>query len=129
MPDSEQDQERIKRFKMGEVIKAKISRPRNYNHHKKLFGLVRLIAENSEVYDNDRKALTALKLASGHCSYLADPTTGEIVPQPDSISYESMDQTDFEKWYEDAVNGALKYIVPTMTRMAIDQAVNEVVRF
>lgn len=129
VPDAEIDQERVKRFKMGEVVKAKISRPRNYAHHKKAWALARFIAENSDVYDNDVKAMTALKLASGHCTYIPDPTTGELIANPDSISYESMDEDAFSDWYTNAVNGALKYIVPYMNKMAIEQAVAEVARF
>lgn len=129
VPDTEADQERVKRLKMGDVVKAKISRPRNYAHHKKAWALARFIAENSDVYDNDTKAMTALKLASGHCQYVVDPTTGEMIANPDSISYESLDQTDFETWYTDAVNGCLKYILQHMNKLSLQEALEQVSRF
>ena len=126
VPDSEADQDRVKRFKLGEVVKAKVSKPRNYLHHKKLFALLRFVAENSEVYNTERKVLTVLKILTGHVDFIADPRTGELVAQPDSISFEAMDQIEFSEWYEKAVNATCQHLVKHMTRMDLEQALEMV---
>lgn len=126
VPDCEQDQERLRRLKIGEVVKAKISKPRNLQHHRKLFALLRLIAENSDVYNNERKALTVLKILTGHVEFVADPRTGELVAQPDSISFEAMDQIKFSEWYEQAVSAACQHVVPHMTKMDMQEALEMV---
>src|SRR5678816_2116707 len=106
VPDSEADEERLKRFKFGEVVRAKVSKPRNYEHHKKLFALLNLIAQNSDVYNTVPKALTVLKILTGHVEFIADPRTGELIAEPKSIDYEALDQIEFSEWYEAAVNAA-----------------------
>lgn len=126
VPDTEKDWEALRRFKLGEVTKAEITKPRNYQHHKKLMALCQLISENSEVYDTVEKALTGLKLTTGHVDFIAHPATGELVAMPRSISFEAMDQVDFAEWYEKAVAAACKYMVPQMTRMDAEQALDMV---
>lgn len=122
IPDGERDAERLKRFKVGDVIKAEVTKPRNYANHKRLFSLLTLIAETSDVYDNVEKALVAVKIASGHVDFLPNPETGELVAVPRSIAYESMDEIQFSEWFESAINAVLAHICPHMNRMAIEQA-------
>lgn len=40
------DLELKKHLKIGNVVKCKVSNPRNYEHHKKFFALVRLTFDN-----------------------------------------------------------------------------------
>lgn len=126
VPESDADWGSAKRFKMGDVIKAEVTKARNYQHHKKLMALLQLIAENSEIYDTVAKALTALKITTGHVDFIPHPGTGELVAVPKSISFEAMDQIAFAAWYEDAVRAACKYMVPQMTKMAAEQALEQV---
>lgn len=126
MPDSEQDQERVKRFKLGDVVRAKVSKPRNYEHHKKLFALLGFIADNSDVYNTPEKVLTVLKILTGHCEFIADPRTGELMAQPASISFEVMDQIEFSEWYEKAVNAAVQHLVKHMRKMDLEEALSMV---
>ena len=126
VPDTDKDRDAIARFKLGEVTKAEVTKPRNYEHHKKFMALCQLISENSDVYDTVKKALTGLKIATGHVEFVADPRSGELVAVPNSISYEAMDQIAFAEWYEDAVRAACKYMVPQMNRMDVEQALEMV---
>lgn len=126
VPDTERDQDRVRRFKVGEVARAVITKPRNYGNHKRLFALLQFISEYSDVYDNVEKALVAVKLASGHVDWVPNPETGELVPVPKSISYEAMEEVEFSVWFESAVNATLKHITPRMNRIAIDEAIETV---
>lgn len=126
VPDTDKDWDAAKRFKLGEVAKAEVTKPRNYQHHKKLMALCQLIAENSDVYDTTKKALTGLKIATGHVEFVPHPGTGELVAVPLSISFESMDQIAFSEWYESAVAAACKYMVPQMTKMDAEHALEAV---
>lgn len=126
LPETEADGARVKKFKPGEVVKAKISKPRNYENHKRLFALLQFIAATSELYDTVEKALTALKILTGHCEFVPHPKTGELVAVPKSISYEAMDEVEFGEWFESAINATLKHLTPQMNRIAIDQAIEQV---
>lgn len=120
---------RLKKMRPGDSMILSCKQPRNIKHHRKLFSLVRAVVENSEVYETEEMALDAIKLAAGHVDWIPHPQTGELVPRPKSISFEAMDQVIFDEFYENAIRGVLRWIVPQMTRMDLDQAVEMVARY
>lgn len=107
---------RLETMKPGTWLRMEWSRPRNGAHHRKMFALLQLVAENSETYSTPEKALVAVKLAAGYFDPMPDPRTGEIVPVLHSVSYDAMDQDAFEKFYSAALDGVLQVILPTMPR-------------
>jgi hypothetical protein len=46
VPMFDSDLDLKKRLKVGSVVKCKVSNPRNYEHHKKFFALLRLTFDN-----------------------------------------------------------------------------------
>lgn len=46
VPLYDSDYDLKKRLRVGSVVKCKVSNPRNYEHHKKFFALVRLTFDN-----------------------------------------------------------------------------------
>ena len=50
VPMYDSDLEEKRRLKIGDTVLCKISRPRNYEFHKKFFALVRLTYENLPEY-------------------------------------------------------------------------------
>lgn len=110
-------------MKPGTCLRMEWSRPRNGPHHRRLFALLQVVAENSEVYDTREKALVAVKLAAGYCDDAIDPRTGRTVPVVQSIRYESMDQSTFERFYAAAVEAVLQVILPAMDRATLQRLV------
>ncbi len=113
--------------KAGQWLRIEWSAPRNLQHHRKMFALLQLIAENSEVYDTAEKALYALKLCTGYCDPMTDPRTGEIVPVARSIAFENMGQDDFEAWYCRALDAVCEHIVPHLRAADRDRVLAEIV--
>jgi len=113
----------------GETCRLEFSVPRNIGHHKRFMQLVVTVAECSEVYDNKRKAMTAVKVAAGHCDFMPDPKSGLLIPVPKSISFANMEQMEFDVFYQDAVNSVLKYVLPAMDRVSFERALELVVNF
>jgi hypothetical protein len=107
---------RLQTMKPGKWMRLEWSSPRNGAHHRKMFALLQLVAENSETYNTVEKALVAVKLAAGYFDPMVDPRTGEVVPVPHSISYDAMGQEDFERFYSSAMDGVLQVILPQMDR-------------
>lgn len=118
---------RMKTMKPGDWLRFEWQRPRNGKHHRKFMALLQLIAENSETYDTVEKALVAVKLIVGHFEPAVHPLTGEVVPAPKSINYESMDQDAFEKFYNQAIDGILAHILTQMDRETADGLVDMIV--
>jgi hypothetical protein len=118
---------RLETMATGKWLRFEWSSPRNGKHHRKMFALLQLVAENSEVYDTPKKALVAVKLAAGFFDPVVDPRTGEIVPVPQSISYDAMGQEDFEQFYGAALDGVLRVILPTMPPETADRLLDMIV--
>ncbi len=128
-PADEQSRETIGHWKHGQGVRATVRRMRNIKFHRRFFALLTVIAENSEVYDNTDKALIAVKLASGHVDWVMNPETAELVPVPKSISFVSMDEDEFSRFYDNALTAVLKHILPAMNRVSLDRAVEMVSGF
>lgn len=118
---------RLEAMKPGKWMRLEWSSPRNGPHHRKFMALVQLVTENSETYDTVAKALVAIKLAAGYFDPAVDPRTGEIVPVVQSISYDAMEQDDFDVFYSAALDGILQVILPTMDRATADRLLTMIV--
>lgn len=118
---------KLETMKPGKWLRMEWSSPRNGPHHRKMFALLSLVAENSETYNTTEKALIAVKLAAGYFDPAIDPRTGEIIPIPKSISFDAMDQDAFEAFYSAAIDGVLQVILPTMSRETADKLMDMVV--
>ena len=105
---------RIVKMPIGTYIGLESKKIRNGQHHRKLFALVKLITENSENFETVAKALIAIKLVAGHFEPFIHPVTGELFDLPKSISYEEMEQDDFETFYKNAIDGVLQNILPQL---------------
>lgn len=119
----------VKGMEPGEMFTLSWVRERNPAHHRKLFSLTTYIAENSDVYNNKDKALTALKVVAGHCEFVPDPKGGRLIAVPKSISFESMGQDEFESFYQNAVQGAIDHILPHMTKVDLEVALRHISEF
>ena len=121
-------QARMRKLKAtpGAYLRIEWSSPRNVQHHRKLFALLNLVAENSDVYDTPEKAIYALKLCTGYCDPIADPRTGEIVPIARSIAFENMPQDEFEAWYCQALDAVSTHIVPHLRHADRDRVLAEI---
>ena len=121
--------EALRKWPMGQGIKATVNRVRNIKFHRKFFGLLSVIASYSDVYDNTDKALVAVKLAAGHVDWIAHPDGKALVPVPKSISFASLDEDSFSKFYSNAIDAVLKHILPQMDEQSLNAAVNDVLSF
>ncbi len=120
-------QARMRKLKAtpGAYLRIEWSAPRNLKHHRKLFALLHLIAENSETLDTPEKALYALKLVLGHCDPMVHPLTGEILPVPRSIAYENLEQDDFDKFYAQAMDAIGEHLIPHVRAADRDRILQE----
>ena len=120
---------KVKRLPVGDHMILSYKVNRSLPHHKKFFSLVQAVVDNSEVYDTREKALDAIKIAAGHVDWIPSPITGEMVPKVKSIAFDKMDQAAFDQFYEAAVRGVLRWIVPHMEMMDLEQAIEMVASY
>lgn len=117
VPLYDTDLDAKKRLKVGRVVKCHVCNPRNYEFHKKFFALVRLtfdnlptnLAEYWQVH-NEEDMLRRFKRDLGYFTSTVNER-GEREIEYQSISFSSMEQHEFERFYNQCVDLVLfRYI-------------------
>ena len=83
-----------RKYKVGEIYRAEIVKPRSYRHHCLIMSLLTLTFENQERYDNFTVFRKAVAFAAGHVIEYTS-LDGEIIREADSLSYDRLDEVDF----------------------------------
>lgn len=102
------DYEEAKKIKAGEVYMFEFKKPRNYQFHKKFFALIKLVFDNQEHYRNMEHLRHDLTIRAGYYDIRYDMDGGEI-QDPKSISFGSMDELEFNEFYNAVVDTIVKY--------------------
>ncbi|MBR3855614.1 MAG: DUF1367 family protein [Bacteroidaceae bacterium] len=117
VPLYDSDYDLKKRLRVGSVVKCKVSNPRNYEHHKKFFALVRLTFDNLPYnlaeYWNIRNEEDMLRRFKRDLGYFRTSLNerGEKEIEYQSISFSAMEQHEFERFYNQCIDLVLyKYI-------------------
>jgi hypothetical protein len=95
-PADEPSQELAKKFKVGEVYRADVVKPRSYAHHKLAFALLNLTYNNQERWTNFESFRKAVAIAAGHTEELVT-VEGEVLYLPRSLSYDALDEVEVTK--------------------------------
>ena len=125
-------------IKNGTVVCAKITKPRNYRFHKKFFALMNYaygIWDPEELeyrgqkvgknFDRFRKDITML---AGYYDLVTN-IKGELKAEPQSISFGSMKEEEFEKLYSKTINVLIKRVLTNYTRDDVDRVIENIIGF
>lgn len=107
MYDSDSDEKN--RLRVGDDVLCRVTKPRNYEFHKKFFALVRLAYDNLperiqrmlHIY-SEEELLTCLKIDLGLFSTVWHGNK-EVV-KVGSISFAAMDNAEFERFYDRCID-------------------------
>lgn len=117
VPLHDSDLDLKKRLRVGSVVRCKVSNPRNYEHHKKFFALVRLTFDNLPLplveKWNIRNEYDMLRRFKRDLGYFTNTISeyGEHEIEYLSISFAAMEQHEFEQFYNQCIDLVLfKYI-------------------
>ena len=114
VPCDDNDYEEKKKLKLGEVYQVTISRPRNYEFHKKYFALINcawecLNEKQTEFFKDINNFRKTMELNAGHCETIYSIERKEFIEQVMSISFDKMDNDEFESLYNRVFDVILKY--------------------
>ena len=117
--------DQIKKLREGEEYEVEVKQPRNYEFHKKFFAFVRLCNYHKpehldRLINSEEDMLDFIKIGVGHCKTWTTPK-GDTAYKPQSISFASMDETDFQEFYDRCVDFCLKYILKGLSKHEIEQ--------
>lgn len=100
--------------KLGQTVDLRGRRPRNPAHHRKLFALLSILADNRDEFASTEDALLGLKAVLGHGTWKKlHPKAEREVFVPDSIAFENLSQDEFNAFYEAAIAAVLRWWLPT----------------
>ena len=92
----------IGKMAVGACAMIDPKKPRNLDHHRKLFALLGLAVDNWPVDVTTDSLLGLIKIKTGHTTPIKS-ADGTIYHIPKSSNFESMGQTEFDPFYEKAV--------------------------
>lgn len=102
----------LRKVKFGRTVRVEITVPRNVQHHRKFFALLNLVWSSAGDWPTLEDMLDELKYRLGHYERcrIVDRETGEVFDycRLKSISFASMDQTEFDEFYEKALRELCK---------------------
>lgn len=102
------DLNKVRRIKPMDMVKCKITAPRNVKFHRKAFALFNLVFQNQEMYTDLEHLRKDLICTAGYYTERSN-LHGEVIQEPKSISFAAMDEHEFNQFYDDIVNTIVKY--------------------
>jgi len=112
-PADDHAREVLRRWNVGEQLRADIRKPRSLRTLRRYWALVRLTYENCEQFKSEQQVHQYLKIRAGHCTPIVSKSTGEVFLVPDSISYDRLDETEFRAVWERVVQVVADEILGT----------------
>ena len=110
IPMYDEDYDEKKKLKIGAIYKVKIKVARNILLHRKYFALINLAWEYQneniqKLYNNSIEAFRkTIEIAAGHFEPIWNIKANEWQQAPKSISFDTMDNLEFQTLYENVKN-------------------------
>jgi hypothetical protein len=113
VPVSQAAREFHAKSKLGQIVELKGRRPRNPVHHRKLFALLGLLADNCEEFADAEDALAGVKAVLGRGQWKKlHPKAEREVFRPESIAFDAMGQDEFDEFYNAAIAAVRRWWLP-----------------
>jgi hypothetical protein len=110
-PAYDSDYQKAKKIKVDSAVSCKITKPRNIKFHRKFFGLINLVFQNQEIYNNPEHLREELTKKAGFYEVYTNHL-GVLNYKAKSISFVKMSQEEFEYLYDrflDAIEEIFKF--------------------
>lgn len=122
----EQDEEYLKRFKIGVHFKAEVRMKRNGKHHRLGMALLQEVFKNQDRYDTFEAFMIEVKILTGYVDTHIS-LDGTVSFTTKSIAFDSMDELDFGKWKNDALTVVFRHFIPGMDPRDQERVINNLI--
>lgn len=100
-----------------EMVRVKVTRPRNVRFHRLFWALMTMVHENLPDQKRERYPTTEIlvswfKIATGHCDTFEIEGRGTVYI-PKSISFAKMDNSEFSAFFDRCCDLIAKHFIPT----------------
>lgn len=103
----------LRKWPIGESRRANVRRPRALKALRRWWVLCNLIYQNSEQFTSPELVHQYLKIKAGHTIPIVSKSTGEVFLLPDSISFDSIDESGFQNVWARAIKVVSEDILGT----------------
>lgn len=128
IPCAAVDESALLAFPDGKDLSVTIKRPRSYRQHKFFFALLQKICENHEFYKTPEQLLIFLKVRLGYVEEVKFHND-QMWWATKSISFTTMGQDEFQKFFNASLDVIVSEIVPNLDRNDVLREVEEMVGF
>lgn len=125
VPANSQAEEAIKTLPADRWLKVKVTLPRNVKHHRKYFALLNAVFPHQTMWPTFNKFREKFEEALGFGEYHVNGR-GERYFEKESIAFAKMDQTEFQEFYERAVDLICTRIIPNANSADLEREVNDI---
>ena len=122
IPVDDEGREALNGLGQGEMVRVRLTKPRNLKHHRKFFSMMQLVFQNQERFPTMDHLLTAVKIEAGLYEDAPIDVNGRLVYIPKSISFARMDQFQFDDFYMRAIAACCR-LLPHLNAEDIEQEV------
>jgi hypothetical protein len=112
---------RARNYHVGDVLRADLSKPRNPKHHALVMALLQRVLENQDGLLTMNQLLTVVKIKLGRASPFIDAASSRTFWVVDSISFDAMDQGEFEVFWSDLCKLIAKDYFPGMAPALVSE--------
>lgn len=92
---------RERKFRVGDLVRAELTKPRYPKHHRLVFATLRKVVENLDSGITEYQLLSILKIKMGRVETMVDSGTGKVYYIPESIAFDAMDEGAFSVFHRD----------------------------
>ncbi len=110
MPASPEAENALLKIKLDTIVEADPKQKRNLQLLRLYWATMEKIAENQTHYPDAKAVDAAFKVACGHCDWIE--TSKGLVGIPRSISFASMDQIEFDVFWNKALRYCCEQVIP-----------------
>jgi len=128
LPCSELDEQDLLEFPESKELMVTLTRPRSSRQHRFFWALLQKVCENSEGYQKPEQLLVWLKVKLGYVKEVKFHD-GDVWWETQSISFNSMGQDEFRKFFDAAIDCIISNVIPGLGRDDLLHEVSQMVGF
>lgn len=140
VPADEESMDAVKRIKVGEVVKATVTNPRNIGFMRKYFAMLNVgydafvpapvtIKGKAVVPEKSREEFRAWVTVQAGFYHVYGYPDGSVRLRPKSISFAEMGEEEFAQVYSKVVDVLLQRVLTNYTRDDLDRVVDKIMGF
>ena len=122
------DEEAMEQFPEGKDLTIQVSRSRSTRQHRFFWALLHKVTENHDTYRRPEQLLLWLKIRLGYVENI-ECHDGNVCWIPQSISFNAMDQVEFKKFFNGALDVLVNEVIPGLSAEHLILEVEQMVGF